>query len=100
MHTLHTRVAAIFNSWVQEEGEEREQCRLLHGTSEGVVYDATGVGVGTLWVMCWCPILQGNRYRLLFFVSFLANFYFYKLLKWMFGRTAFLTECSDMDSYI
>lgn len=59
MHTLHTRVAAIFNSWVQEEGEEREQCRLLHGNGEGVVSDATGVGVGTLWVMCWCPILQG-----------------------------------------
>lgn len=61
MHTLHTRAGTIFNSWAQEEGEEEERWQQLQqrGSNEGLALDGTGIVVGTLWVICWCPILQG-----------------------------------------
>ncbi|XP_064640698.1 Golgi-specific brefeldin A-resistance guanine nucleotide exchange factor 1-like [Lineus longissimus] len=45
MHTLHTRTASIFSSWAEEEK-----------AANGENIDA---GAGTLWVQCWCPLLQG-----------------------------------------
>ena len=63
MHTLHTRAATIYNSWAQEEGEDEERWQQLQqrGSNEGLALDGSGVVVGTLWVICWCPILQGRH---------------------------------------
>ena len=46
MHTLHTRAATIYTSWAEED---------RHGSTETI--DACH---STLWVKCWCPILQGR----------------------------------------
>ncbi|ELU03437.1 hypothetical protein CAPTEDRAFT_227129 [Capitella teleta] len=60
MHTLHTRAASIFSSWAEEE-----KCRLegkesfyldTEGQQEAVKISAEA---STLWVKCWCPLLQG-----------------------------------------
>ncbi|XP_013395195.1 Golgi-specific brefeldin A-resistance guanine nucleotide exchange factor 1 isoform X4 [Lingula anatina] len=45
MHTLHTRAASIFGSWAEEE--------------DGQGKDSIDAGSGTLWIKCWCPLLQG-----------------------------------------
>ncbi|XP_069123729.1 Golgi-specific brefeldin A-resistance guanine nucleotide exchange factor 1-like isoform X1 [Argopecten irradians] len=46
MHTLHTRAASIYTSWAKED----------HPSEEGETVDA---GHSSLWVRCWCPLLQG-----------------------------------------
>ncbi|XP_060605825.1 Golgi-specific brefeldin A-resistance guanine nucleotide exchange factor 1-like isoform X2 [Ruditapes philippinarum] len=47
MHTLHTRANSIYSSWV-EEGHA--------GDSERAIVET---GSGSLWIKCWCPLLQG-----------------------------------------
>lgn len=51
MHTLHTRASSIYTSWAEEGngsvGKDSE--------SEGIDADSE-----SLWVKCWCPLLQGN----------------------------------------
>ncbi|XP_066304243.1 Golgi-specific brefeldin A-resistance guanine nucleotide exchange factor 1-like isoform X1 [Branchiostoma lanceolatum] len=53
MHTLHTRAAAIFSAWAEEEKARRQK-----GGKDvnGVEIDA---GTSSLWNKCWCPLLQG-----------------------------------------
>ncbi|XP_035670130.1 Golgi-specific brefeldin A-resistance guanine nucleotide exchange factor 1-like [Branchiostoma floridae] len=53
MHTLHTRAAAIFSAWAEEEKARRQK----GGKDvDGVEIDA---GTSSLWNKCWCPLLQG-----------------------------------------
>ena len=79
MHTLHTRAASIYKSWAEEERKQRLQLIKDHqgvnqlqlgdqyvdevrGVSE-VPQMAVGIidaGTSTLWMTCWCPLLQGN----------------------------------------
>ncbi|KAL4239944.1 G-box binding factor [Mactra antiquata] len=48
MHTLHTRANSIYSSWAEES----------HDSTKG---DNPPVEIGTdsLWIKCWCPLLQG-----------------------------------------
>ncbi|XP_052766160.1 Golgi-specific brefeldin A-resistance guanine nucleotide exchange factor 1-like isoform X2 [Mya arenaria] len=46
MHTLHTRANNIYSSWAEEGGS----------SEPGSCFD---VGSESLWVKCWCPLLQG-----------------------------------------
>ncbi|OWF51783.1 Golgi-specific brefeldin A-resistance guanine nucleotide exchange factor 1 [Mizuhopecten yessoensis] len=46
MHTLHTRAASIYTSWAKED----------HTAEECEAFDA---GHSSLWIKCWCPLLQG-----------------------------------------
>jgi brefeldin A-resistance guanine nucleotide exchange factor 1 len=61
MHTLHTRAASIFSSWAEEE-----KSRSADDGNEGFYIDTEqqeGVKItaeaSTLWIKCWCPLLQG-----------------------------------------
>ncbi|XP_059156775.1 Golgi-specific brefeldin A-resistance guanine nucleotide exchange factor 1-like [Physella acuta] len=62
MHTLHTRAAAIFSSWAQEEQVDAcgtpaiKRSGLTRVNSQGIIVDAKAP---TLWGKCWCPLLQG-----------------------------------------
>ncbi|XP_075790650.1 Golgi-specific brefeldin A-resistance guanine nucleotide exchange factor 1 isoform X3 [Pelodiscus sinensis] len=47
MHTLHTRAAAIYSSWAEEQ-------RHLEAAGKKIEADSQ-----TLWSNCWCPLLQG-----------------------------------------
>ncbi|XP_032137324.1 Golgi-specific brefeldin A-resistance guanine nucleotide exchange factor 1 isoform X5 [Sapajus apella] len=47
MHTLHTRAAAIYSSWAEEQ-------RHLETGGQKIEADSR-----TLWAHCWCPLLQG-----------------------------------------
>lgn len=53
MHTLHTRAAAIFGSWAEEEERNRDGFYL-----EGE--ERVEAETSMLWVKCWCPLLQGE----------------------------------------
>ncbi|XP_053393405.1 Golgi-specific brefeldin A-resistance guanine nucleotide exchange factor 1-like isoform X2 [Mercenaria mercenaria] len=48
MHTLHTRANSIYSSWAEESHDRAD--------TEQVIVDA---GSGSLWIKCWCPLLQG-----------------------------------------
>ncbi|XP_077207241.1 Golgi-specific brefeldin A-resistance guanine nucleotide exchange factor 1 isoform X3 [Paroedura picta] len=47
MHTLHTRAAAIYNSWAEEQPHLEAAGKKIEADSQ------------TLWASCWCPLLQG-----------------------------------------
>ncbi|KFV07638.1 Golgi-specific brefeldin A-resistance guanine nucleotide exchange factor 1, partial [Pterocles gutturalis] len=47
MHTLHTRAAAIYSSWAEEQRHLETAGRKIEADSR------------TLWSNCWCPLLQG-----------------------------------------
>ncbi|KAL3876500.1 hypothetical protein ACJMK2_034342, partial [Sinanodonta woodiana] len=47
MHTLHIGAAKIFKSWAEEEQQQIKDLEVI---------DA---GTRSLWVKCWCPLLQG-----------------------------------------
>ncbi|XP_068183227.1 Golgi-specific brefeldin A-resistance guanine nucleotide exchange factor 1 isoform X2 [Antennarius striatus] len=47
MHTLHTRAAAIYSSWAEEQRHLEAAGRKIEADSQ------------TLWTSCWCPLLQG-----------------------------------------
>ena len=51
MHTLHTRANSIYTSWA----EEGYSLGSKDTESEGIDADSE-----SLWVKCWCPLLQGN----------------------------------------
>ena len=51
MHTLHTRANSIYSSWAEEGGET--------GEGEGTVSAASE----SLWIKCWCPLLQGKIFH-------------------------------------
>ena len=51
MHTLHTRANSIYTSWA----EEGCSSGMKDSESEGIDADSE-----SLWVKCWCPLLQGN----------------------------------------
>ncbi|KAH3746612.1 hypothetical protein DPMN_181021 [Dreissena polymorpha] len=48
MHTLHTRASNIFMSWSEENKGTREPGARGDDGSE------------SLWIKCWCPLLQGT----------------------------------------
>ncbi|XP_062989291.1 Golgi-specific brefeldin A-resistance guanine nucleotide exchange factor 1 isoform X4 [Elgaria multicarinata webbii] len=47
MHTLHTRAAAIYSSWAEEQHHLQAAGKKIEADSQ------------TLWANCWCPLLQG-----------------------------------------
>ena len=51
MHTLHTRANSIYTSWA----EEGDSLGTKDTESEGIEADSE-----SLWVKCWCPLLQGK----------------------------------------
>jgi len=59
MHTLHTKAAAIFTGWAQEAEAARAA---VDSSSHGsmVTVDEISAGTSTLWMTCWCPLLQGD----------------------------------------
>ena len=63
MHTLHTKAAAIFTGWAQEADNARAA---VDSTSHGSVMPVEEIdaGTSTLWITCWCPLLQGDRHIL------------------------------------
>jgi len=83
MHTLHTRAASIYTSWAEEERRQRVQLtkdsqrergrQVEHrgqrdaegeagSEAEGhqVAAGSIDAGTSTLWMTCWCPLLQGT----------------------------------------
>jgi len=59
MHTLHTKAATIFTGWAQEAEAARAA---VDSSSHGsmVTVDEISAGTSTLWITCWCPLLQGD----------------------------------------
>ena len=67
MHTLHTRAAVIFKSWAAEEEQKQEQeeqpsAEVTDGAEEkeSESEQTVDAGASTLWLKCWCPLLQGE----------------------------------------
>jgi brefeldin A-resistance guanine nucleotide exchange factor 1 len=66
MHTLHTKAAAIYNSWAQDPAVpditdvpvEDQQQIIDRSSSMGLPQDNES-GTSALWTHCWCPLLQG-----------------------------------------
>lgn len=59
MHTLHTRAASIFSSWAEEEQRKRSMALAVPGTSCQDSLESIDAGASSLWLKCWCPLLQG-----------------------------------------
>jgi len=60
MHTLHTKAAAIFTGWAQEaEAAHAAVDSSSHGSVMTV--EEIDAGTSTLWMTCWCPLLQGKK---------------------------------------
>ena len=60
MHTLHTRAASIFSSWAEEEQRKRSIVLAVPGTSCQDSLESIDAGASSLWLKCWCPLLQGQ----------------------------------------
>ncbi|XP_067141452.1 Golgi-specific brefeldin A-resistance guanine nucleotide exchange factor 1 [Centruroides vittatus] len=54
MHTLHTRAASIFNSWLEEKSKDNRDAEVGNQKNDAVIQIDGG-----LWTTCWCPLLQG-----------------------------------------
>jgi len=64
MHTLHTKAAAIFSGWEQEAEAARAAVdSASHGSMTTV--EEIDTGTSTLWMTCWCPLLQGKKLHIL-----------------------------------
>ena len=61
MHTLHTRAASIFSSWAEEEQRTRSGESVVSGGSCQGSLENIDAGASSLWIKCWCPLLQGER---------------------------------------
>jgi brefeldin A-resistance guanine nucleotide exchange factor 1 len=74
MHTLHTRAAVIFKSWAAEEAQKQQEVQAA-GQEGGSAQEAAAAatqrpehntvdaGASTLWLKCWCPLLQGRNLK-------------------------------------
>ena len=60
MHTLHTRAASIFSSWAEEEQRTRNGESVVSGGSCQGSLENIDAGASSLWIKCWCPLLQGQ----------------------------------------
>lgn len=62
MHTLHTRAASIFSSWAAEERERLAEAATAAAAQpylDTVVEPSIDAQSSSLWLKCWCPLLQG-----------------------------------------
>lgn len=55
MHSLHTRAASIFNSWIEKKSKISQDTDTKN-QNENIIFQIDGAG---LWTTCWCPLLQG-----------------------------------------